>query len=424
MRKTQKGIVWVAEEMAPKSFVYMAPDNKGTLAKEICDAIAKKRRIFKYIGVQLPKDAVKEISRKHAGVHLINLDEFGPCNADMAFAEEHYEHVWHNPVVMVMSEQAPMNSAIVFKTEGEPPLWITPKQAVPQRSFKVQTRNCVADPEIQENIFNSLTLGLPSLPRCAAHGEKAVIVSAGPSLVSCVEDIRRDEGRLVCVKHSHDLLLDLGIVPWACVLLDPRAHVQDFVENPDPRVKYFVSSTCHPSTYDRLLSRGANVWMYHALVGAGEDQLIKMFYKAKMSERHRIEKRMARDKVQMNLREDFEIADMMVSGGTTAASRGISLMHMLGFRRFSLHAFDSCYFEPKDLKEKKDDGQPRYHKLAINGKEFYTDAELVAQVQDFQWIVNNMEDVTFEWHGDGMVPATMDAGWHQKPQLADIFPAT
>ena len=54
----------------------------------------------------------------------------------------------------------------------------------------------------------------------------------------------------------------------------------------------------------------------------------------------------------------------MVSGGTTAASRGISVMHMLGFRKFALYGYDSCFWEKPDMSKQKDDGQQAYHSLS------------------------------------------------------------
>lgn len=427
MRQGQKGVEWLAEHHAPESFVCDAPDAKGSIAKMVCESVAKKRRIFRYYGRDLSHEVIKELSAKYPGL-LIEGYTGTPPNADMAYCEdeESRHRVWHNTVVLSFFEPQPPNAKSACRFPGEPGLYVTPASMLPSKSFQVKTRNCVEDKDIKDNVHYSLSLGLPMIPKFAIHGENAVVCSAGPSIVNHLPEIREwnntPGSRVLCVKHSHDLFLDAGIVPWACALLDPRAHVKDFIDRPHPDVKYFVSSTCHPSTYDRLLSRGANIWMYHALVGAGEEDLVRMHLAATRRERAKTTEKLQEYGVSLDLNQPFESVDMMVAGGTTAASRGISLLHMMGFRRFTLYGFDSCYWESKDLKETNKEGQPKYHYLSFGGKPLYTDAELVAQVQDFKHLQSAMQDVTFDVRGDGAVPRVMRAGWRGSPQLSDVFP--
>lgn len=427
MKQGQKGVEWIVEQHGPESFVCDIEDSKGSFASMVCAAMAKKRRIFRYYGRNLSRQIVAELGRKYSG-GLIECFTGNPPNADIAYveSEEGYKRVWHNTLVLCFSEYRPPNSKKACHLPNEPPLWITPSHLLPQKSFQVKTRNCVEDKEIKANVHYSLGLGLPFIPKFAIHGETGVVCSAGPSIVNHIPAVKElnetPNHRVLCVKHSHDLFLDAGIVPWACSLLDPRSHVKDFIDKPHPDVKYFVSSTCHPTTFDRLLSRGANIWLYHALVGAGEDDLVRMHIDATRRERERVAGLLKEAGAQLNLSRPYETADMMVSGGTTAASRGISLLHMMGFRRFTLFGFDSCYWEPKDLSLRNDDGNPKYHHLTVGGKQFYTDAELVAQVQDFKHLIDVLPDCTFDVRGDGMVPRTMAQGWRGLPQIEQVFP--
>lgn len=371
---------------------------------------------------------MKELTAKFPGLLIEVYESPQPLNVDVALVDQasHLSLVWHNPIVLAFMERGPRGASKLLQAPGELPVWISPPGAAPGRKFEVKTRNCVPDGEIQQNVLYSMTLGLPCLPRTKAHGERALVVSAGPSLVNAIEDIRQTAqqgGRLVCVKHSHDMLLDAGITPWACVLLDPRAHVKDFVEEPAPGVKYFVSSTCHPSSFDRLLSRGAEVWLYHALVGAGEQPLIAMYNQTKRLTRQQAEAEAASLGLQLASPAPYNSAEHMVSGGTTAASRGLSVLHMLGFRHFVLWAFDSCLWEKPDLSARKEDGQPRYHELNLGGRTWWTDAELYAQVQDFQNILPSYPDCTFEPRGDGMIPhliRSTHVGIDRR--LEDVFP--
>src|SRR6266498_4030623 len=98
----------------------------------------------------------------------------------------------------------------------------------------------------------------------------------------------------------------------------------------------------------------AHVVGYHALVGAGEDKILPK-------------------------------GTMFMVGGTSAAVRGLPLLLTLGFRDFTLYAYDSCFDErPGNLGEKTKLGYDRYVKVEIGGKKFWTELELVAQAQDFK----------------------------------------
>lgn len=234
----------------------------------------------------------------------------------------------------------------------------------PKVNLVVKTKNCVPDELIQENIQFALDSGLPKVEMCRAHTERAIVVSAGPSVKTYLDEIRKTKGRVICVKHAHDMLIENGIIPWACVLLDPRDHVQDFIENPHPDVLYIVASMCHRTTLERLLERKAKVLLYHAMVGAGENKLVK---------------------------EGF-----FIGGGSCAATRGISVLHVMGFRKFVLYGYDSCY--PEKPEGPRDD----YQKVEVIGRKFWTDMELVAQAQDFEKLLQQgFVDLTVK--GDGMI---------------------
>jgi hypothetical protein len=250
----------------------------------------------------------------------------------------------------------------------------------PRAKLEIKTKNCVPDEEIQKNIAYTMSKATRFLEPCEPHDLRAVIVSAGPSIKDHWDEVEKwlkdDKARVFCVKHSHDKLLERGLVPYGCLLLDPRSHVQDFIENPHPGVKYFTSSMVHPTTIDRLIEKGANYWVYHALVGAGEQELLKQHGK-----------------------------HMLIGGGSTAAARGMSVLHALGFRRFTCIAWDSCYWDkPENSDEKLPDGNPRYYKVNVNGRDFWSDGQLLAQAQDFDRLLKDGHFYDIDVVGDGMIP--------------------
>ncbi|MGI9501951.1 MAG: hypothetical protein ACR2RE_02695, partial [Geminicoccaceae bacterium] len=207
------------------------------------------------------------------------------------------------------------------------------------------------------------------------------------------------------VKHSHDGLIEAGIVPYGCFLLDPRDHVKDFVENPHPEVRYICASMCHPTTIRQLMEHDARIYLYHALVGAGEAQVATK--------------------------------GMMVPGGSCSATRGLVLLRLMGYRKMALYGYDSCFYDI-DMDQKAAEAgtladltvkafaangfswgawdnvvqsvqgareeAKKFIKVESGGKEFVTTPELVAASQDFETISKQMPDVAFEVHGSGMVP--------------------
>ena len=261
----------------------------------------------------------------------------------------------------------------------------------PKANLQVRTRNCVPHEEICTNIQYTLSKNLPLVVECAAHKERAIMCSGGPSLVGRLDEIRSMKGRVICVKHAHDTLIDQGIIPWGCILLDPRDHVQDFIETPHPEVNYFVASMVHATTIDRLIERNAKVWIYHALVGAGEQELIKQGF--------------------------------FIGGGSTAATRGMSVMHAVGFRRFACFGYDSCYYKKPDMDEKMDDGQPRFYTVEVQGRKFWSDGELVAQAQDFERLLRSPEGASYEIEvrGDGMIPHIFRNVRGNRKRFMDVF---
>ncbi len=241
--------------------------------------------------------------------------------------------------------------------EREVGCFISPKSAWQQKArIHVATRNCVDNEVIIANIQANAPRIRRWIEMCRPHDGKILFVSAGPSLKELLPEIneRAEKAKVVCVKHAHDKLIEAGIVPWGCILLDPRDHVQQFVQNPHPKTIYFTASMVSATTLDILLAKRAHVVGYHALVGAGEDKILPK-------------------------------GTMFMVGGTSAAVRGLPLLLTLGFRDFTLYAYDSCFDErPGNLGEKTKLGYDRYVKVEIGGKKFWTELELVAQAQDFK----------------------------------------
>ena len=405
---------WVIEGTGPKSVACFIPDPDGSLCDAIIKAGTKRQRFFRYIGLNVSRETIVKCAKEHPAVLVTSFDEPRQVNCDLAICPvELGILVWHNPMQIMVGGGGIPDGTCLQAQPNEPKVWFSPAYRLPPRGFEVRTKNCVADEEIQKNVTYNLQLGLPEIPRCKAHGLKAIMVSGGISVKDKVgggphfDEIREDQkngGIVVCVKTSHDWLLNEGIVPWACMLLDPRDHVKDFIENPHPDVNYFCSSTCHQTTLDRLISRGSKIWLYHALVGAGEQQMLKLRNEVSLGYERKLRAELGKYGLPYKPPPAYSNQDMLISGGTASCTRGMTVLHTIGFRWFSLYGYDCCYWERPDMTKMKEDGQPRYHKLKIGGRKFATDAELYAQAQDFDHMLSQMIDCHFEPKGDGMIP--------------------
>jgi hypothetical protein len=83
----------------------------------------------------------------------------------------------------------------------------------------------------------------------------------------------------------------------------------------------------------------------------------------------------------------------------------MSVLHALGFRRFTCIAWDSCYWDkPENSDEKLPDGNPRYYKVNVNGRDFWSDGQLLAQAQDFDRLLKDGHFYDIDVVGDGMIP--------------------
>ena len=258
------------------------------------------------------------------------------------------------------------------------------------QEIRVKTKNVGADHEIQENIRHALSMYHPfRLPRAKVHSGEAIMCAGGPSLEKEIPTITKmalSGGKIFAVKSAHDRLISLGIVPFACILLDPRGHVKEFVDNPHPGVNYIVASMCHPSVFKTLQNKGARTWLYHAAVGAGENSILAASFEE-----------------QGNV--------VLIGGGCSSATRGLMIARLLGFRRQHLFGYDLCYDGP---------GEGRVQITIKNAKAFmggdiWTDYEKIAQMNELRI---SMEDdtVEIEVHGGTVASIIRD----QVPRRQDF----
>lgn len=263
------------------------------------------------------------------------------------------------------------------------------KQRVPQNvqptkgnKVVIQTKNAIPSEEICAHIEENQRLITKWIKPCQQTDEEIVIVSAGPMMIP--EEVRKEQlaGRkIMAVKHAMEPLRKAGVKIWASVLLDPRPHVLDFVQEPDKDILWFVASQVDPEVTKMLLRHNCNIWGYHAAVNAGEKELTR--------------------------KQQYSI----ISGGSATATRGMYVLNHLGFHNFRLYGYDLCVHDKPDLNAKDEYGQPKYFEISLavedshvkQKKCFWTEPQLLAQFEELQEIVKSGK-----WHieafGDGIIP--------------------
>lgn len=255
-------------------------------------------------------------------------------------------------------------------------------------NMEIKTKNCVPNEVIQAQVKENLFQIPKFVELCPYNDEEIVICSAGESLNP--DDLRPfvERGvKIVAVKHAIDRLTEWGIKPWACVLLDPRPHVEKFFQKPDRDVIYFVSSMVHPSVVKTLHENKCKVVGYHAFVNAGESSVLRP-------------------------------GDYLVSGGSATATRCISLLNeCLGFRKFHLFGYDFCHFGKPEKQEFHEDGNQKYIEITLSEvtwgnkvvkKTFWTEGQFLAQAKELADLYKGENALNITVYGDGI------GGWSYK----------
>jgi hypothetical protein len=267
------------------------------------------------------------------------------------------------------------------------PIVVTPKDSRPKQ-------------EIIDNVKanKKLIKDFDWIKTSKINNETAIIVSGGSStdFYTLKERIAETGGKVFCVKHSYPKLLEQGIDPFACVILDPRpidgtsTHGvvrKDLFKKVDDKTLFLVASMTDPSVTKYLLSKGANIKGWQAYSDALRDMNIK-------------------EKIVVDKETGIEEGSTLITGGTCAAMRTIAIAHTLGFRNFELFGFD-CSIEGEMTEERKKErtdtepGKNKYFQVELNGVHFWTTGELLAMAQDCEKLFDNLEmDMGITFHGE------------------------
>ena len=247
----------------------------------------------------------------------------------------------------------------------------------------INPKDCMPDDYIINNINENLKLIKDTnwVKTCGLTEDKLIVVSGGDidfeDLRLTVKEMKAsNQGyKIVCVKHAYPKLLKHKIYPDYCMILDPRpvdgvsTHGvlrKNLFKKVRKDTTFLVASMTDPSVVRFLLSKEANIKLWHAYSEAIRDKNTTEGIKTHPD---------------LGLEENVTL----VTGGTCAAMRTLGMFHVLGFRYYHLFGFD-CNIPNLTDEEKQtflpDSNQPKYLQVELHGHHFWTTGELLAMAQD------------------------------------------
>jgi 6-hydroxymethylpterin diphosphokinase MptE-like protein len=239
------------------------------------------------------------------------------------------------------------------------------------------------DATLTAHVHSALARGLPELFKGPQHEIVAVLVGSGPTVAGQLDSLRRQRKRgrpIFAMNEAHDWLISRDFIPDYAVAVDAQDHVQKWFANKRKDVKYWIASQCHPKTFDHLSD--CQVWLWH---------------------------------LEFNKGKAFPPTAMRICGCTTTGLRTITLLYVMGFRRFELYGYDSCLQDGTlrvngDAPPEKDEIIPMIVELAPgNRRLFYCNPGMAGQADEFQELFTMMPDIAIQSYGDGLITAILDA---------------
>ena len=413
-------------ETDDEEFNLKAHNTQSAVIKRLQDFRAKmmeKKKVFTFeIGKGNSKEILKDRTDLNADFVLI-----GGGNS-IATAKSDYDNLKHNPIVVMdnffREDEEKLNAPEKYKgtnkvidslpkgKEGQVRRWVIPSQdqvrngghthiavilngndipSIPKNLLSVpivvHPRDCVPKDFIKDNIKDNLKLIKTWLGKFPMHKGNIILVSGGPYL-----DVKRlkkhiknnPDSKIVCVKHSYPTLINNGIIPWACIVLDPRPITgvsthgivrKDLFKKVEKKTKFFVASMTDPSVTEYLIDKGAEIHGWHAFTESLRDPIEK-------------NKKMVDNSVTLDPDIGIPPGATLITGGTCAAMRSLGIFHTMGFRSFDLFGFDCSMEEPTKKQQKETTGaddeerRPKYFKVGVGDTSYWTTGELLAMAQD------------------------------------------
>lgn len=246
--------------------------------------------------------------------------------------------------------------------------------------------------QLLTNVAHAIRQGHPQMRTGPVRPEQVCLVGSGPSLDGTEDELRQlvwQGAQLVTMNGGYAWCLSHGLQPKTQIVMDARPSNAKFVDPAVPDCRYVLASQCDPSVWAAVAGR-RHVWIWHAVVkqeGALSD-LLDTYYGGRW---------------------------IGIGGGTTVATRALTLLRTAGYVRFHLFGVDCCWRGDQhhaiDQPENDRDGRCVV-RFGVTGQEatraFTVSTWHLKQFEDCLTTFHvNGQHFLVEVHGDGMLAHAM-----------------
>lgn len=241
---------------------------------------------------------------------------------------------------------------------------------------------CIYTPEqLKEQILANIKLNLVEFQQAIIpNNGDFCMVGSGTSIEDNLQAIKdcHDQGMpIIAIKGAHDWLIERGIIPDVCIMLDPQPKIINCIKHRGQWPKthkgciYMIASQCSPEIFEALKSQRVVIW--HALSNIGEAKILP--------------------------------GRMLVGGGTTTGLRAFNIGYLMGFRRFRMFGFDSC-LKDKESMIKRMSGEKATKVIDVECGErvFPCNPAMAGQANELQTMIKMFDgNIRLKSYGYGLI---------------------
>lgn len=244
---------------------------------------------------------------------------------------------------------------------------------------------------IKKNIRANAEAGWQQMHPHIVQNTEIMLVCGGPSLNDFEDEIikLRNQGMpMVTTNGTYNWAIERGLNPSMQMIIDARPFNKRFVTPVVEGCKYFIASQCDPSLFEGLPRE--DTWLWH--VSGTQDGVKEL------------------------LDELYPEWWFNVPGGSTVTTRGLALLHMLGFHKLHVYGFDSCYRDDEhhayEQPENNYNLQGRVVASCGGTRTFLCDAWMYVQAQEFLQMMAMFGEAGPQLNvkGDGLIAHIIETG--------------
>lgn len=248
--------------------------------------------------------------------------------------------------------------------------------------------------QIQENVNISRARDITPVYELKEwrEGKPIAIVGGGPSLKNTIKELKQFDTIIAC-GSVHDYLVENGVIPTYCVVVDPDPLVITYLQNiyhVDNKCKYLVASQCDSVVFEHLRYNDIYIWN-----AGGNDSL-------------------------------FQEGDIVIGGGCTVGTRAVVLAMSFGYKNIHLFGMDTCIDETDEHHAYKFQNEEietigDIMEIALDdacGKKFKVAGYMLGQLFDFKNILATCASrIQLTVHGGGLIAHLLEIAAKRQKEL-------